>query len=36
MSFSLQNATTLANVAWATALNDAADLVDIVFAGYLR
>ena len=32
----LQNATTGANVAWSTALNDAGDLIDIVFSGYLR
>lgn len=36
MAWSLQNATSAANVAWATALNDAADLIDVVFAGYLR
>lgn len=32
----LQNASTGANVAWATALNDAGDIIDIVFSGYLR
>jgi hypothetical protein len=32
----LQNSTTGANVAWATALNDAGDTLDIVFSGYLR
>jgi hypothetical protein len=36
MAWFLQNPTTAANVAWSTALNDAGDLLDIVFAGYLR
>jgi hypothetical protein len=36
MAWFLQNSTTGANVAWATALNDASDTLDIVFTGYLR